>query len=163
MKIYIGADHTGFELKKELKTYLAGLGLGYEVLDKGPFAYDADDDYPDFIRPVAEAVAKDDTSFGVILGGSGQGEAMCANRVAGARAAVFYSEALPQAPIDIKGEKSEDPYEIIKLARVHNNANILSLSIRFLSFDQIKFAIELFIKTPFTGEERHARRIKKLG
>src|SRR3990167_8784038 len=106
MKIYIGADHTGFELKKELKKYLEELGLGYEVEDKGPFAYDADDDYPDFIRPVAEAVAKDETSFGVIFGGSGQGEAMCANRVSGARAAVFYSEALPQAAIDIKGRKS---------------------------------------------------------
>lgn len=163
MKIYIGSDHTGFEMKKELKTYLEGLGLGYEVEDKGPFSYDADDDYPDFIRPVAEAVSKDHESFGVLLGGSGQGEAMSANRVPGARAAVFYSEALPLAAIDVKGGKSEDPFEIVKLARIHNNANILSLSMRFLSFDQIKFAIELFLKTPFPGEERHARRIKKLG
>lgn len=167
MKIYIGADHTGFELKKELIKYLNGLGLGYELEDKGPFSYDANDDYPDFIRPVAEAVAKDAKeniqSFGVILGGSGQGEAMCANRVPGARAAVFYSEALAQTVIDIKRGKSTDPYEIIKLARVHNNANILSLSMRFLSADQIKFAIELFLKTPFPGEARHLKRVKKLG
>jgi ribose 5-phosphate isomerase B len=163
MKIYIGADHTGFELKKELKKYLEELGLGYEVEDKGPFAYDPDDDYPDFIRPVAEAVAKDALSFGVLLGGTGTGEAICANRVPGARAMVFYSEALPKEAIDIKGEKSSDPYEIVKLARVHNNANIISISTRFLSIDQIKFAIELFINTAFTGEDRHARRIKKLG
>ncbi len=167
MKIYIGCDHTGYPLKERLKTYLTELNLGYEVVDKGPFRFDADDDYPDFIRPVAEAVASDDKegvkSFGIIMGGSGQGEAMCANRVPGARAAVFYSEALAQSAIDVKGEQSTDPYEIVKLARVHNNANILSLSIRFLSEDQIKFAIELFLKTEFKNEERHMRRIQKLG
>jgi ribose 5-phosphate isomerase B len=166
MKIYIGCDHTGYELKEKLKKYLADLELGYEVIDKGPFKLDADDDYPDFVRPVAEAVAGDAKegvqSFGIIMGGSGQGEAMCANRVPGARAAVFYSEALPQASIDISGEKSTDPYEIIKLARIHNNANILSLSIRFLAEDQIKFAIELFLRTEFKNEGRHVRRIQKL-
>lgn len=160
MKIYIGCDHTGYEIKTNLIKYLSG--LGHEVKDKGPFRFDADDDYTDFVRPVAEVVAKDEGSFGIIMGGSGQGEAMCANRVPGARAAVFYAEALPQASIDIKGGKSTDPYEIVKLARVHNNANILSLSIRFLSEDQIKFAIELFLATEFKGEERHLRRIKKL-
>jgi ribose 5-phosphate isomerase B len=112
---------------------------------------------------VAEAVAQNPESFGIILGGSGQGEAMCANRIPGARAAVFYGEALAKEAIDINGEKSSDSFEIIKLARIHNNANILSLSTRFLSEDQIKFAIELFIGTSFTGEERHARRIQKLG
>ncbi len=95
MKIYIGSDHAGFEIKEKLKAYLGELGLGYKVEDKGAFSYDTDDDYPDFIRPVAEAVAKDLNSRGIILGGSGQGEAMCANRVPGARAAVFYTEALP--------------------------------------------------------------------
>ena len=162
MKIYIGSDHTGFEIKEKLKTYLSDLGLGYEVEDKGAFSYNPDDDYPDFIRPVAEAVAKDSNSRGIILGGSGQGEAMCANRVPGVRAAVFYTEALPPGAIDIKGEKSNDPFEIVKLARVHNDANILSLSVRFLSEDQIKFATQLFLKTEFKGEERHIRRIKKL-
>jgi ribose 5-phosphate isomerase B len=163
MKIYIGADHSGYELKEKLRVYLSELGLGYEVIDSGAFQYDKDDDYPDFITPVAESVASDKGSFGVILGGTGQGEAMCANRVPGARAAVFYAEAVTQGAIDIKGQKSIDPFEIVKLARIHNDANILSLSARFLSFDQIKFAIELFLKTEFEGDERHIRRINKLG
>ncbi len=161
MKIYIGSDHTGFELKKKLIGYFSD--LGHIIEDKGPFEYNGDDDYPDFIRPVAETVAQYENTFGIILGGSGQGEAMCANRVPGARAAVFYGEAISQSAIDISGEKSSDPYEIVKLARRHNNANIISLSTRFLSEDQIKFAIELFISTKFEGEPRHIRRIEKLG
>ncbi len=161
MKIYIGSDHTGYELKEKLKVYLSELGLGYELEDKGAFKHDVDDDYPDFIRPVAEAVAMYKDSFGIILGGSGQGEAMCANRVSGARTAVFYGVAVAKEVIDIKGEKSDDPFEIVKLARMHNDANILSLSTRFLSEDEIKFAIELFLKTEFKGEERHLRRINK--
>lgn len=162
MKIYIGSDHTGYELKEKLKTYLNELDLGYELIDKGAFEYNADDDYPDFIRPVAEAVAQEKESRGIIMGGSGQGEAMCANRVQGARAALFYGEAITKEAIDIKGTKSMDSFEIIKLARIHNDANILSLSMRFLSFDQIKFAVELFLSTKFLNEERHARRINKL-
>ena len=163
MKIYIAADHVGYELKEKIKIYLDELGLGYEVEDKEAFSYNADDDYPDFVAPLAHAVAENKGSFGVIIAGSGQGEAMCANRVAGARAAVFYGEALAQGAINIEGEKSLDSFEIVKLARMHNDANILSLSARFLSIDQIKFAIELFLKTEFKGEERHTRRIKKLG
>jgi ribose 5-phosphate isomerase B len=162
MKVYIGSDHSGYELKEKLKEYLSNLGLGYELVDKGAFTLDKEDDYPDFIRPVAEAVSKDLESFGIILGGSGQGEAMCANRVKGVRAALFYGEAVAKEAIDIKGGKSTDPYEIIKLARVHNNANILSLSARFLSEDEAKFAVELFLATKFQGEERHLRRIGKL-
>lgn len=161
MKIYIGSDHTGYELKEKLKTYLSELELGYEVVDKGAFKYDAYDDYPDFIKPVAEAVAKDKESVGIIMGGSGQGEAMCANRVHGAQAALFYGQALPKEAIDIKGEHSTDPFEIIKLTRLHNHANILSLGVRFLSEDEIKFAVELFISTEFENEERHVRRINK--
>jgi ribose 5-phosphate isomerase B len=161
MKIYIGSDHTGYQLKEDIKKYFTE--LGNEVEDKGAFSYDAYDDYPDFIKPVAEAVAKDTESWGIILGGSGQGEAMCANRVPGARAAVFYSQALPQEAIDVTGKKSADPFEIVKLARVHNNANIISFGTRFLSFDEIKFAAELFFSTEFLGEERHARRVQKLG
>lgn len=157
MHIYITSDHAGFEMKEKLKAYLPGLGLGYEVIDWGPKSYDENDDYPDFVRPVAEAVAQSPGSIGVILGKSGQGEAMCANRVAGARAGVFYSEAL------VSGSPDEDSYEIIKLMREHNDANILSLSAYFLSEDQIKFATELFLKTEFKNEERHTRRIKKLG
>lgn len=160
MKIYIGSDHAGYELKEKLKTYF--VELGHIVEDKGAFKYDADDDYPDFIRPVAEAVAGNTESLGIIMGGSGQGEAMCANRTAGARAIVFYGEALAKEAIDINGHKSADSFEIIKLARIHNDANILSLGARFLSFDEIKFAIDLFLATKFEGEERHLRRIKKL-
>lgn len=162
MKIYIGSDHSGFELKEKLKIYLSGLGLGYEVEDKGAFEYHADDDYPDFVQVVAEAVALDKGSFGIILGGTGQGEAMCANRIKGVRAAVFYGEVMPVEAVDIEGRKKEDSFEIVELARAHNNANILSLSARFLSEDQIKFATELFLRTEFKGEERHARRIQKL-
>jgi len=160
MKIYIGSDHTGYELKKELINYFTE--LGHELVDKGPFEYDKDDDYPDFIREVAKSVAEESGSFGIIFGGSGQGEAMCANRVPGARAAVFYGEAVAKEAVDIAGNMSADSFEIIKLARVHNDANILSLSTRFLSPDEIKFAIELFLSTQFSGEERHLRRIKKL-
>ena len=111
--------------------------------DKGAFTYDKNDDYPDFITPVAEAVVGDrknnEPSFGIILGGSGQGEAMCANKVTGARAALFYGEVLPTGSVDVKGEKSNDSFEIIKLAREHNDANIISFGVRFLSFDEIKF------------------------
>jgi ribose 5-phosphate isomerase B len=161
MKVYTSSDHTGYQLKEKLKIYIGE--LGHTVEDIGAFAYDAADDYPDFIRPMAEAVAKDSKSLGIIIGGTGQGEAMCANRVPGARAAVFYGEAIAKEAVDIKGQKSNDPFEIVKLARVHNNANILSLSARFLSEDEIKFATELFITTSFADEERHIRRINKLG
>ena len=88
---------------------------------------------------------------------------MCANRVPGARAALFYGEAVAKQAIDIKGTKSADSFEIIKLARAHNHANILSLGIRFLSEDEIKFAVELFLSTKIDSAERHQRRVKKLG
>ena len=161
MKIFIGVDHAGYEIKEKLKVYLSE--LGYEVEDKGAFKYDANDDYPDFVIPVAKVVAENKESFGIILSGTGQGEAMCANRISGARAAVFYGQATAKEAIDIKGVKSADPFEIVKLSRLHNNANILSLSVRFLSEDEIKFATELFLTTKFSGDERHIRRINKLG
>jgi ribose 5-phosphate isomerase B len=163
MKIFIGGDHTSYEVKEKLKKYLSELDRGYEVEDKGAFKYDPEDDYPDFIRRVAIDVARDpEGSRGIIMGGSGQGEAMCANRVLGARAAVFYGQVASVADIDIQGQKSEDPFEIIKLAVLHNHANILSLGVRFLSEDEIKFAVELFLTSRFSKEERHIRRIKKL-
>ena len=162
MKIYIASDHTGFELKEELKKYLSELGLDYEVVDKGNFILDNEDDYPDFIREVALAVANDpEHSRGVILGGTGQGEAMCANRTKGARAIVFYGEKLPINKIDIKGNESTDSFEIVKLSRMHNDANIISIGARFVTIDEAKFAIELFLSTKFSGEERHIRRINK--
>ena len=164
MKVYIGADHAGYEFKEELKKYLESLALGYEVEDKGAFVYDQNDDYPDFATSVALSVALGSDSeerMGIILGGSGQGEAMCANTIAGARSAVFYGPREAIQAVDVTGRQSRDIFEIIKLAREHNNANILSIGMRFVSPDEAKFAIELFLNTKFSGEERHIRRIKK--
>jgi len=161
MNIYIGADHSGYELKEKLKMYLIDLDLGYQPIDKGAFEYDPDDDYPDFIGEVARSVANDRGSFGIIIGGTGQGEAICANRINGVRAVVFYGQMLPKAPIDIMGGESIDTFEIIKLARIHNNANVLSIGVRFVAEDEAKFAIELFLKTEFKNEERHLRRLAK--
>ncbi len=159
MKIYLGTDHAGFAIKEKMKVFLRD--SGYSVEDKGAFVFDSNDDYPDFIKPVAEAVGKYSGNMGIIFGGSGQGEAMCANRVPGVRAAVFYGPCMAVSAVDVLGNKSSDSYEIVRLAREHNNANILSLGIRFLSDDQIKEAIKIFIETSFSGEERHMRRISK--
>ncbi len=161
MKIYIGTDHTGFELKEKLKAYLLELGLGYEVVDCGAFELNNDDDYPDFITPVAESVAKEEGSMGIILGGSGQGEAMCANRIKGVRAAMFYGQEDLEKESEVNGEKSADTFKIVELARKHNNANIISIGTRFVTEDEAKFAIELFLATTFSNEERHIRRINK--
>lgn len=144
MKIYIGTDHAGFELKEHLVSFLRG--LGHDVEDLGAHSLEPLDDYPDFIFPVAEAVAGDLESRGIILGGSGQGEAMCANRVKGVRAAVYYGGAL----------------DIAVLSREHNNANILSLGARFVDNDEAEEAVRLWLDTQFSGEEKHARRIAKL-
>ena len=143
MKIHLAADHAGLDLKNSIKTYLTK--EGYDVMDHGAFNHDPLDDYPDFIFPCARAVAADSSSRGIILGGSGQGEAMAANRVKGVRAAVFYN----------------GPEEIIKLSREHNNANILSLGARFMSEEEIYKIIELWFEEPFEGG-RHERRIAKL-
>lgn len=153
MKIYIGTDHAGFALKEELKRYLPELGLGYEVTDLGSFAMNPEDDYPDFVTKVAEEVSKDNESMGIILGGSGQGEAMCANKIPGIRAMVFYGQE--------DNAVSPDNFEIVKLAREHNNANIISIGARFVTIDEAKFAVELFLSTKFSNEERHTRRINK--
>ena len=162
MKIYIGSDHVGYEFKEELKKYLSELDLGYEVEDKGAFKNDKDDDYPDFIKPVAEAVAGNVESKGIIIGGSGQGEAICANRVKGIRAVVFYGPKEAVSTVDVMGRESTDAFELVKLAREHNNANILSLGLRFQTVDEAKFAVELFLSTKFPGDERHIRRINKI-
>ncbi len=160
MKIYIGGDHAGYEMKEKLKVYLTD--QGHEVSDMGPFSLDEDDDYPDFVKPVAEAVVQDPERRGILVGGSGFGEAMCANRVSGARALVFYGPMLPTGAVDIKGRESQDPYEIVRLSRVHNNSNILSLGVRFIKEDEILEAVRIFLSTPFSMDERHLRRIKKL-
>ena len=143
MIIHIATDHAGLELKEKVKSYLSK--LDYEVVDHGAYEYDALDDYPDFIFPCAKAVSNDSNSKGIILGGSGQGEAMAANRVKGVRAAVFYN----------------GPDEIIKLSRQHNDANILSLGARFMSDQEMYKIIELWLSTDFESG-RHKRRIEKL-
>jgi len=146
--IYIASDHAGFELKEKIKVFL--VDGGYQVEDLGNENYDENDDYPDFVTRVAKKVAESDNANtetrGIILGGSGQGEAMAANRIKGARATVLYNY-------------NEN---IIKLSREHNNANILSLGARFLSGKDALSAVKLWLETPFSGEERHARRIAKL-
>ena len=143
MKIHLATDHAGLDLKEKVKLYLSD--LNYEVIDHGAYEYDALDDYPDFIFPCANAVSNDPESKGIILGGSGQGEAMAANRVKGVRAAVFYN----------------GPEEIIKLSRQHNNANILSLGARFMSEEEMYKIIEVWLSTDFESG-RHQRRIEKL-
>ena len=162
MKIYIGSDHVGYELKEKLKKYLSELELGYEIEDKGAYEYNKDDDYPDFIKPVAEAVAGNPKSKGIILGGSGQGEAICANKTKGIRAVIFYGPKEAISPVDITGKESLDTFEIVQLERQHNDANILSLGLRFMTEDEAKFACELFLRTEFSGDERHIRRINKI-
>ena len=161
MKIFFGADHAGYNLKNALLAYVRK--LGYEAEDMGPFAYDETDDYPDFIAPVARAVAKDpENTRGIIMGGGGQGEAITANRFKSVRAAVFYGARMPKSAVDASGATSEDPLEIVRLARTHNNANVLSLAARFLLEDEAKEAVKLWLETPFSGEERHVRRIRKI-
>ncbi len=160
MKIFIGADHAGFDLKEKLKVFLGD--QGHQVLDQGAFEFNADDDYPDFIRPVAQAVAKEPESRGIIIGGSGFGEAMCANRTKGVRALIFYGPMVPQTAIDVMGNQSTDPYEIIRLSRSHNDSNILSIGARFIKDDEAFEAARVFLSTTFSKEERHIRRIKEL-
>lgn len=155
-KVYFATDHAGLEGKNHLLEYVKG--LGYEVEDCGAFEYDKDDDYPDFIIPCAKKVAADPESFGVILGASGQGEAMGANRVPGARAALYYG-----APKGTQTDMTGKELDMIASTREHNNANILSLGGRFLSTEEMEVAVKVFLSTPFPGEERHARRIGKLG
>ncbi len=160
MKIAITTDHSGFEALKELSAYLTD--LGYDCINFGPSSFDPDDDYPDFMFPAARAVADGTCDVGIIMGGSGQGEAIAANRIKGVRCAVFYGPAVAKTAINAEGVTSDDPYEIIKLSRQHNNANVLSLSARFLSMDEMKQASKLWLETPITDVERHLRRIYKL-
>lgn len=161
MKVYLATDHAGFELKGKLKTFLSK--LGYEVQDFGAFEYNPDDDYPDFISKAAEAVSKDpENSKAIVLGGSGQAEAMVANKFKEVRCALFYAAAAPLGAADITGRKSEDIFEMIRLTREHNNANVLSIGARFVSEEEAKEAVKLWLATPFSNEERHKRRIDKI-
>lgn len=148
MKILLASDHAGFEQKNKIGDFVHE--MGYDVEDMGPYEYDEYDDYPDFVAPLAKAILERGKSgeelMGIILGGSGQGEAMVANRFRGVRAAVYY------------GGKMEVP----ELSRKHNDANVLSLGARFLSEEKMYEVVELWLKTPFSEEERHERRIEKM-
>lgn len=160
MKVAITSDHTGYEQLKDLELFIES--LGHEVQNFGPAKMDPGDDYPDFIAPAAKAVANGSCDKGVILGGSGQGEAMSANRFKGVRCAVFYGPAVPRKVIDAEGHTSHDPYSIVRLSRQHNDANIISLAARFVTLSDMEDVIKLWLETDFSGEGRHARRIKEL-
>lgn len=160
MKIAIASDHAGFTLAAELKTYLSD--NGYQCVDFGANKLDPKDDYPDFVIPAAKAVASGECERGVVIGGDGQGEAMAANRVNGIRCGVYYGPSVPIGIVEISGRTSHNPYEMIKLIRQHNNANMLSLAARFLSLPDAKNAVKLWLDTDFTDEPRHVRRLAKL-
>jgi len=139
MRIHIGSDHAGLELKAALVSYLQE--KGHDVKDHGPHEYDAVDDYPDFCIPAAVATVADPSSLGIVLGGSGNGEQMAANKVKGVRAALAWS------------------IETAKLGKEHNNANVVAIGGRMHSIAECKAIIDAFIETPFSNDERHIRRI----
>ena len=152
MKIFIGTDHAGYVLKEKLVLSLKG--AGYEVIDKGAYKYDEQDDYPDFVIPVAEEVSKaPDNVKGIILGGTGEGEAIVANRFPNVRAAGFYGNAKPVV---------DDESNIIVRSRQHNDSNILSLGARYFTEESIMDAVSLWLNTPFSKDERHIRRLAKI-
>lgn len=160
MKIFLAADHTGFLLKASLALYLTD-ALGYEIEDLGAHELVPTDDYPDVVIPCAKKVATTPGSLGIVIGGSGQGESMAANRVPGVRCALFYGQAKAVSAIDAEGAPALDGYDIIRLAREHNDANVLSLAARFVSEDDAREAARIFAETPFEGKDRHVRRIHK--
>ena len=141
-KIVLATDYAGFELKEHVKNML--LNKDIEIKDFGAYSYDSQDDYPDFILPAAQYIA-DNNFVGIIFGGSGQGEAIAANRIKGIRAAVFYN----------------GPDEIVQLSKLHNNANVLSIGARFVNQSRAEEIIDLWLSTSFE-EGRHQRRIEKL-
>ena len=147
MKVLIASDHAGFEMKKGIVEFLKSQDI--DVEDMGPHKYDESDDYPDFIEPLALKISDNSSEkglFGVILGGSGQGEAIVANRKKGVRAIVYQT----------------DNIKIVELGREHNDANIISLSARTLTLEDGKRAVIKFITTPFSEDDRHIRRISKI-
>jgi ribose 5-phosphate isomerase B len=152
MKILFATDHAGFELKEKLVLYVKG--LGYDVEDHGAFEYDEDDDYPDSISKAAQEVSENsENKKAIILGGSGQGEAIVANRYPNVRAVVFNGQC--------EASSEKVPNEIV-ISREHNDANILSLGARFLNEESAKSAVKTWLETVFSGEERHVRRIAKI-
>ena len=161
MKIFLATDHAGFGLKEKVKQFLHQ--NGYTVEDFGAFQFDKNDDYPDFISKAAVSVSEDPkNNRGIIFGGSGQGEAMVANKYKGVRCAVFYALAIHPLSIDATGKTSSDPFEMIRLTREHNDANMLSLGARFLNEEEALYVVKLWLNTPFTHDPRHVRRIEKI-
>lgn len=151
MKIYIGTDHAGLAQKEKIITFLRE--GGYEVEDKGASEYDEGDDFPDFVIPVAREVSRNPQGArGIILGGSGQGEAMTANRFPHVRAALYYGPAF-----SLTNNVSN-----LALSREHNDSNVLSIGSRFVSDDEAVEAVREWLDTPFPGSERHKRRINKI-
>src|SRR3989344_5514883 len=145
MKLIIGADHAGYELKEKLKPWL--VGLGHEVIDVGAYVLDNADDYPDFVAPLVEKVLEDpDEIRGIFCGGSGQGEAIMANRSRNLRAVVYAHHDL----------------SIIKVMRTDSNSNFFSIGARFISESEAKEAITSWLSISFDPESRHARRLAKL-
>lgn len=146
MKIYFATDHAGFELKEKLVTFVHDT-LGYEVIDCGAYALDVNDDYPLYIKKAGEAVSENpNESRAIILGGSGQGEAMVANKYPHVRAVEYYGGNM----------------EIIRLSREHNDSNVLSLGARFVTEAEAEEAVSLWFNTPFSKDERHVRRIAEI-
>lgn len=142
MRVYLGSDHAGFELKGRL---IAALSEdGHEAVDVGPHAYDPDDDYPAYCLATAAAVVADPGTLGVVIGGSGNGEQIAANKVPGVRAALAWS------------------VETASLSREHNDANVVGLGARQLSTEQAVTIVGTFVRTPFAGGDRHARRLAQL-
>ena len=142
MRVYLGSDHAGFELKSALAEALAA--AGHEVTDCGPPAYHEDDDYPPYVMRAAASAAADPGSAGIVIGGSGNGEQIAANKISGIRAALAWNN------------------ETARLARLHNDANVLSLGARMHPVQEaVGFAL-VFLQTPFSGEARHARRLAEI-
>lgn len=152
MKIYLGADHAGFGLKEVIKQDLQA--AGHDVTDCGAAEYNEGDDYPDFVAPVAREIStRPNDAKGIVIGGTGQGEAICANKFRDVRAAVWYGSGKQLA---------SDTEKVIELSREHNDANILSIGARFVTEEEAIDAVRRWLETPFSGDERHKRRIDKI-
>jgi ribose 5-phosphate isomerase B len=152
MKVVFAADHGGFALKEKLKPFVES--LGYEVMDIGAHELDMKDDYPPIIQAGAREVAKDPKNTrGIIIGGSGQGEAFAANRIKGVRAVVYYGEPA-RKQVDADGRA----IDMITSTREHNDSNVLSLAGRFLSEDEAKDAVKRWLAAPFDNSSRHQKR-----
>ncbi|MEU8237452.1 ribose-5-phosphate isomerase [Actinoplanes missouriensis] len=142
MRLYLGSDHAGFELKSHLVNHL--IKQGHDVVDVGPHVYDPEDDYPAFCFHTGAKVVADPGSLGIVIGGSGNGEQIAANKVPGVRSALVWKA------------------EIAQLARQHNDSNVIAIGARQHTLDEATAFVEAFIATPFSGDARHARRIAQL-